>query len=110
MSWARSSWTISARRELHLLVAAAAFQQGDFDEAQRLLNVAEKNGSLSDAIAKTKGIAACEKLLEAVSQGSIPAYKAAWEKEQKIRRRRRRPTTCPASSCKPARATSNWSF
>ena len=29
-------------RRLHLLVAAAAFENGDFDEAQRLLNIADK--------------------------------------------------------------------
>ena len=70
-------------RRLCLLVAAAAFENGDFDEAERLLDMAEKNGSLADAIAKTQGIAACKSVVG--SQGAFAACKAAWEKEQKIR-------------------------
>ena len=70
-------------RRLCLLVAAAAFENGDFDEAERLLDMAEKNGSLADAIAKTQEIAACKSVVG--SQGAFAACKAAWEKERKIR-------------------------
>ena len=83
-------------RRLGLLVAAAAFENGDFDEAQRLLNTAEKNGSLRNAIAAAQGIAACQSVV--ASHGAIAAYKAAWEKEQKTRQAEAKADDLPRSS------------
>ena len=67
-----------------------------------------KNGSLREAIAAAQGIDACK--IVVASHGAMAAYKAAWEKEQKIRQAEAKADDLPRPPRRPVKATSNWSF